>query len=523
MSEKNSNLAFKCTWNDAGFKGICSKKAYDHNISINRVWCKKAPCRTFEGRPNETNHPCYESIIFTEWRYGAGWDHTKVERPRKILNAKVGKIALLTTLEPDKSETERKIIGFMKINNITEGQEKETVIYGDPRNSVEIDSSINIKFWEYYKNPNAPDRHAWGNGLFRYIDDGTIMNFLRDLKKIYEDRNLSKDAISKINETLRDYRGITPPRQREINWEKEGEKGKLCPHCRHQNTEKAKFCNNCGQRLGIKCFKCQTLNPEESNYCFHCGANLRATNKGDKETIRDKLIEFGRQLLNKHRTWIFTPDVDAEKLIHEDSNAFLFAVIFDQGIDAERAWALPYELQKRLGHLNTAKIAEMSEKKIKEAFKKKPKLHRFWRTMSRRIRDACILLQEKYNSNAKNIWVDKPEPKELYNRLVKFDGIGQKKASMVTNIFFRELGVDVKHKSEIDVSYDEMVRRTFLRTGLVKRDTMKEVIDAARRLNPEYPGELDYPTWFIGRNWCLPKNPKCHECYLNDICPKIGL
>ncbi len=69
MNEINGNLTFKCTWNDAGFKGICSQSAYEYNISKNRAWCQKAPCRTFKGIPSDKDHPCYESIIFSEWRF----------------------------------------------------------------------------------------------------------------------------------------------------------------------------------------------------------------------------------------------------------------------------------------------------------------------------------------------------------------------------------------------------------------------------------------------------------------------
>lgn len=185
MIEKDCNLAFKCTWNDSGFKGICSKEAYEYNISKNRVWCRKAPCRTLKGSPTEDNHPCYESIIFTEWRFGAGWDHKVVERPRKILKARVGGIALLTTLEPNKLEKERRIIGFLKIKRIGKGEEKETVIYGDSAKSLEIDPSISIKFWNYYKNPRMPNRRVWGTGLFRYIDDEPVLNFLKDLMKLW--------------------------------------------------------------------------------------------------------------------------------------------------------------------------------------------------------------------------------------------------------------------------------------------------------------------------------------------------
>jgi len=517
MTEKDGNLAFKCTWNDFGFKGICSKEAYEYNISKNRAWCRKAPCRTFEGPPTGDDHPCYESIIFTEWRFGAGWDHKVVERPRKILKVRVGGIALLTTLEPNKLEKERKIIGFLKIKRIGKGEEKETVIYGDSAKSLEIDPSINIRFWNYYKNPRVPNRHVWGTGLFRYIDDEPALNFLKDLKRIYNDKKLANDAILKIDQNIRSYEKT--PLQKLPSHDLE----KLCGNCGHANLEQAKFCNKCGKPLVTKCLRCQTPNPWGSQYCFHCGAKLNETVRDYSLAIRDKLLGFGRDQLNKPSPWIFTPEIRADKLLQEDPNAFLFGAIFDQGIDAERAWAIPYELKKRLGHLDPKRIARMSEGELKEHFGKVPKLHRFWRKMAGRIRNACVLLEENYDGNAQNIWGDKPESRKLYKRLIKFDGIGQKKASMVTNILSRDLGVEVKDKSGIDVSYDEMVRRIFLRAGLVKSDTMENVVEAARGLNPEYPGELDYPAWLTGRSWCLPKNPKCDECYLNEVCPKVGI
>lgn len=513
MSEPYGNLAFKCTWNDSGFKGICSQKAYEYNISMNRAWCKKAPCRTFKDRPTEKDHPCYESIIFTEWRFGAGWDHRTVERPRKILGARVGKIALLTTLEPGKVEKERKIIGFLRINKIDEGQEKETVIYGDPVKSVEIDPDIIIKFWDYYKNPFEPGRQVWASGLFRYLDDKVILKFLSDLKRVCIDRNLSEETILKIDENIRDLEGTPPPQDTQ----------KLCPHCGHLNVEQAKFCNKCGKSVGANCANCRILNPWGSNFCFQCGAKLTQYIRGNPRDIVEKLLEFGRKELKQRGSWVFTPNPPADKIVKEDSNAFLLGVIFDQGIDAGRAWAAPYELKKRLGHLDPKKIAKTSEEKLIEIFGITPKLHRFWKTTARRVRNACLLLQEQYDGKAENIWGDELESRELYERLIEFDGIGQKKASMVVNILFRDLGVKVRDKSGIDVSYDEMVRRTFLRTGLVKRDTLEDVVDAARRLNPEYPGELDYPAWFIGRNCCIPKNPRCRECYLNNVCPKIGI
>jgi endonuclease-3 len=419
----------------------------------------------------------------------------------------------LTTLEPHKRENERKIIGFLKITEISEGHEKETIVYGDPARSIEIEPSLDIRFWDYYENPNAPDRHVWATGLFRYIGDETVLKFLHDLKRKYIAKILSEDVILQIEKNIQDFEKELPP--------KGG--GKSCLSCGYLNLEQAKFCNRCGKELGKKCTSCQTLNPAGSRYCFECGAQITDNLQPPATLIRDRLLEFGRRELEKPRSWIFTCDTKADKLAQEDSNAFLFAAILDQGIDAERVWAIPLELRNRLGHLDPKKIARMSARKLEKCFGSAPKLHRFWRTMARRIRNGSVLIQEKYGGDAKNIWKDKPESRAVYRRLIEFDGIGQKKASMVTNILFRDLGADLKGPSGIDVSYDEMVRRTFVRTSLVKRDTMRDIINAARSLNPEYPGELDYPAWLIGRKWCLANNPKCNECFLSDVCPKVGI
>ena len=103
----------------------------------------------------------------------------------------------------------------------------------------------------------------------------------------------------------------------------------------------------------------------------------------------------------------------------------------------------------------------------------------------------------------------------------EFEGIGQKKASMATNILVRDFGIDVKDKKGIDVSFDIHIRRIFLRTGLVNRDDRDLMVRTARRLNPEYPGSLDLACWQIGRTWCHPSNPLCPKCPIRGTCPKL--
>lgn len=65
------------------------------------------------------------------------------------------------------------------------------------------------------------------------------------------------------------------------------------------------------------------------------------------------------------------------------------------------------------------------------------------------------------------------------------------------------------------------VRRVFLRTGIAEHDDQQHMIQRARLRNPERPGALDYPAWWIGHEWCRPSEPLCPACPIEATCPKL--
>jgi len=519
------NIAFKCTWNDSDFKGICSDSTYKYNTGKKRAWCTKAKCRDFTGVATAGKSPCYESIIFSEWRYGAGWDHKNLERPRKINNSGLNKIVFLTTLEPDKKEDDRRIIGLFKITNILGGELHETIVVGNPENGIALPKNINLKFWDFYKNPKAPHRKVWGTGLFRYIDNNVTLNILKELKSIYSMNDNYKKDIIIIESFIADLPVSTSKKELTIQGKTWTEKQYVCLKCGNEIRRGSKFCTKCGVKIVI-CFRCNSLNFSDDGYCSDCGHklnNLRIhqdTTHDSSKKIRDKLIEYGVKNKKSLSEIIFTQNEEANELVKNDPIAFLFGVIFDQGVVAESAWGKPFELKTRFKHLNVRKIATLKDDDINTVFSEPSKIHRFWKTMGRRIIDASKKITDKYNGKAENIWNDNPTSEEMERRFREFDGIGQKKASMAVNILVRDFGVHVQNLSGIDVSYDVMVRRVFLRAGLSKKDSQEGIIKAARELNPEYPGALDYPTWLIGRTYCLTTYPLCSQCPLMEDCPK---
>src|SRR4030042_5214019 len=95
--------------------------------------------------------------------------------------------------------------------------------------------------------------------------------------------------------------------------------------------------------------------------------------------VAHALLAYGDELAETDKTGIvvaFTPNEEANRFVLDNPNAFLFAVIFDQGIQAERAWAAPYFLSQRLGHFDLALIASMIPSELSEVVARPPALHR---------------------------------------------------------------------------------------------------------------------------------------------------
>src|SRR5262245_1144242 len=137
------------------------------------------------------------------------------------------------------------------------------------------------------------------------------------------------------------------------------------------------------------------------------------------------------------------------------------------------------------------------------------------------IVSAARRVVEQYGGDTRRIWNDVPAARYLQERLEHFDGIGQKKAAMAVLILERDFGFRISKMSGSEVAYDIHIRRTMLRTGLAERDDRQHMIDVARALNPDHPGLLDNPLWSIGSKWCRPTRPRCAECEITSVCPKL--
>lgn len=239
-------------------------------------------------------------------------------------------------------------------------------------------------------------------------------------------------------------------------------------------------------------------------------------------SVAARLRSFGEELASTGSAQVggaFTDVGDADALVKSSPEAFLIGVLFTQGVPAERAWAGPWLLRERLGHLDLERLA-LEREAVDEAFCTRPALHRFKHTIAGWVSDAAQRLLACYGGDASRIWAPGSSVAEVGERLSAFQGIGRKKAAMAVEILTRHFGVALTGAQDGTVAYDVHVRRVFLRSGLVGSDTPKEVAAAARAACPEAPGTIDLPAWLVGRQWCRPSEPRCDECRLGDVCPR---
>lgn len=212
-------------------------------------------------------------------------------------------------------------------------------------------------------------------------------------------------------------------------------------------------------------------------------------------------------------------DLESERLIRENPFAFLIAVAFDRGMRWQKAWRIPAEIDRE-GCLDPALLASMSETDLSGLLDRLTVRPRYGAKLgAKTLSDAARLVSERFGGDTGAIWTES-SPAEVEKTLQEIHGIGSGIASMATRILRDDFDCFSGQERQIDVKPDVHVRRVFKRVGLIDDDSTNQAIRAARRLNPEFPGALDWPAWQIGQRWCRPKNPECARCPLTADCAK---
>jgi len=137
----------------------------------------------------------------------------------------------------------------------------------------------------------------------------------------------------------------------------------------------------------------------------------------------------------------FTGDPHADQLLVDDPLALLIGMVLDQQVPLEWAFRGPYELRRRLGHLDAPRIAAMKAAALERAFVTQPALHRFPSSMAQRVQALCVLVVRDYRGDAGRIWREAEDGRALTARLRALPGFGEAKVRTLISILGKRLGV----------------------------------------------------------------------------------
>jgi len=128
----------------------------------------------------------------------------------------------------------------------------------------------------------------------------------------------------------------------------------------------------------------------------------------------------------------------------------------------------------------------------------------FYRRKAKQLKEIAKILVEKYGGKV---------PDDL-EELLKLPGVGRKTANLVITEAYGKDGICV----------DTHVHRISNRLGYVKTKTPEETEMALReKLPKKHWREINELLVALGQTICHPTSPKCSECPINELCPKVGV
>ncbi|WP_216892403.1 HhH-GPD-type base excision DNA repair protein [Nocardia alni] len=128
---------------------------------------------------------------------------------------------------------------------------------------------------------------------------------------------------------------------------------------------------------------------------------------------------------------------EADELLSRDNFALLVGMLLDQQFPMEHAFRGPRKLAERMDGFDIRRIAEADPDEFEELGATPPAIHRYGRSMARRVQELARYVMENYDGQAENLWTDgDPDGKEVLKRLKALPGFGDQKA----RIFLALLG-----------------------------------------------------------------------------------
>jgi uncharacterized HhH-GPD family protein len=135
----------------------------------------------------------------------------------------------------------------------------------------------------------------------------------------------------------------------------------------------------------------------------------------------------------------FTESDEANALIAADPMALLVGFELDQRVTVMKAFLGPLALKERLGAIDAATLASAD---LEPVFFAKPVIHRYPRSMAKRVHELAVHVRDHYDGDASRVWTDASSPEELRANLAALPGFGEMKIGSMAAVLFKQFGIE---------------------------------------------------------------------------------
>jgi len=135
----------------------------------------------------------------------------------------------------------------------------------------------------------------------------------------------------------------------------------------------------------------------------------------------------------------YTDSDEANALIASDPMALLVGFELDQRVTVMKAFVGPFLLKERLGSIDAATLASTD---LEPVFFEKPVIHRYPRSMAKRVQELAVHVRDRYDGDAARVWTEAKDADELRANLLALPGFGEMKVKSMGAVLFKHFGVE---------------------------------------------------------------------------------
>jgi hypothetical protein len=213
---------------------------------------------------------------------------------------------------------------------------------------------------------------------------------------------------------------------------------------------------------------------------------------------------------------------EAADLIISDPYAFALASSLARGRDDEISWTVPYDIKEELGRLDPRLIHQISIRSLQRLFYRLPRRLHFVTGAPLTTTDLTDAVIGPCNGDASRLWRDRTAT-QVRDRFAGFYGAPDCDPNVLILRLEHIYGVRFPDRDASRPMVHPATARVLCRLGLIAEETPAAAKETISKLYRDYPAEIDVPLWFVGRWWCRVWQPVCPDCFLAEVCPRIGV